>query len=86
MEVQIEVWRGGAGGLVYLSNYPVTDTTGYSITVGTGGSGAPPTKGSNGSNSIFNNQYYTEGGGGGGTSHPGMRDGSWRFWRRWFTL
>ena len=50
----------------------VADTTGYHPV----GLVRCTTKGSNGSNSIYNNQYYTEGCGGVGTSHPGMRDGT----------
>jgi len=70
---------GGAGGLVFLSNHPVTSGQAYQVWIGAGGSGAASqVQGSNGQNSIFGTSntsaYYTEGGGGGGSAHPGTND------------
>jgi hypothetical protein len=66
---------GGAGGLLQSSSYAVTSGTGYSISVGAGGSGctssAPPispqtqVQGTNGGNSVFNGITAIGGGAGG---------------------
>ena len=58
---------GGAGGLIYSSSFAITTTGVKTVTIGGGGSGAPnrSTKGSNGSNSVFDSITATGGGGGG---------------------
>ncbi len=58
---------GGAGGVVYYSNLGVLASTGYTATVGSGGSGAAPgANGNGGQNSIFG--AITAIGGGGGVN------------------
>jgi len=71
---------GGAGGLVYLSSQSLT-ATGYTCTVGSGGTGgaiSTLTKGTNGVNSQFGVLTAAVGGGGGGaSSYPdGLTGGS----------
>lgn len=50
----------GAGGAIYTASYPVSPNTGYTVTVGGGGSGA-----ANGGNSVFGNMTAYGGGYGG---------------------
>ncbi|NTW33447.1 MAG: hypothetical protein HGB12_12635, partial [Bacteroidetes bacterium] len=57
---------GGAGGFLYEASHAITAQT-YSIIVGSGGAGSSNTnsKGTNGSNSIFDSMTAFGGGGGG---------------------
>ena len=57
---------GGGGGVIYNRAFPVTSGTGYSVTVGAGGT-APsyPQPGNQGGNSVFSTITSTGGGGGG---------------------
>jgi len=59
---------GGAGGLVYAASNSLV-TTGYSVTVGAGGTGTYENKGTNGSNSQFGSLTAAVGGGAGGTDY-----------------
>ena len=70
---------GGAGGLVYISNYAVTGGQAYTYTVGAGGLGktfdnSNQSRGNEGSNSVFDgasfHQTITANGGGAGGSYP----------------
>jgi hypothetical protein len=70
---------GGAGGLVYQTAQTLT-ATGYTATIGAGGSGAPGGQnniGANGSDSSFNSKTATGGGRGGvwGFTYPVGADG-----------
>jgi hypothetical protein len=58
---------GGAGGYQYFTSQAVT-ATGYTVTVGAGGTGGgvAPDSGTNGSNSVFGALAASVGGGGGG--------------------
>jgi len=70
---------GGGGGLIYRSNYPVTPTTVYSVTVGAGGSGGISSgsgNGSQGSNSVFDTLTAIGGGYGAGANNDGGAGGS----------
>jgi hypothetical protein len=66
---------GGAGG--YRTGYlPVTSSTAYSITVGTGGAlGSDADGGVNGTNSVFSSITSTGGGGGGTDLNDSANDG-----------
>lgn len=75
---------GGAGGVLALSGFGVT-ATGYAITVGAGGVGAPAgisqVSGTNGSNSSLGATVIATGGGGGASEYsnnnsPGKNGGS----------
>ena len=69
---------GGAGGLIYQTGQTLS-ATGYGVTVGGGGSGAPGTasnKGSNGSDSTFNSLTATGGGAGGVWGNTTSRNAS----------
>ena len=63
---------GGAGGLVYVSNYAAAASTSYGVTVGAGGAEqtTAETVGNNGADSVFDtagvHQILTASGGGGG--------------------
>jgi hypothetical protein len=69
---------GGAGGLKTQSSITVSDSTPYTITVGSGGakSTANPGAGSNGSNSSGLGYSSTGGGGGGSKNSAGLLGGS----------
>jgi hypothetical protein len=68
---------GGGGGLVYNSSYQVVPGTGYTVTVGNGGSGASSVgSGTNGGNSVFDTIIALGGGGGGGVNLNGLNGGS----------
>jgi hypothetical protein len=57
---------GGGGGVLYSRSFPVTSGTPYPVTVGGGApSGSYPSKGPNGSNSVFSSLTATGGGAGG---------------------
>ena len=63
---------GGAGGVIFNRSFPVSNGTGYSVTVGadgrggSGGGGSPTIAGQNGGNSVFST-ITAQGGGGGGS-------------------
>jgi len=68
---------GGAGGLLAFSSQSLTNGTGYSCTVGGGGSqGYAPGHGSNGNNSSFGSLTASVGGGGGGGDAGGYNGNS----------
>lgn len=60
---------GGGGGVVFETNYNVSFRSPVSVTVGAGGTGAPPgisqPRGQNGANSVFGSLTAIGGGGGG---------------------
>ena len=59
---------GGAGGLIYISSFPITGNVSYTTTVGAGGAGSSGTLQNRGSDSVFtgNGRTLTALGGGGG--------------------
>lgn len=61
---------GGGGGLIYQTNYKIDSSSGITVTVGNGGTGAPTAGGStmptNGENSVFGTLTAIGGGKGGG--------------------
>lgn len=63
---------GGGGGLGYKNNIAVTPGTGYTVVVGSGGTGA----GANGTNSYFISTSTVSGRGGVGAKYSGSRTGS----------
>ncbi|MBM3428130.1 MAG: LamG domain-containing protein, partial [Bacteroidetes bacterium] len=70
---------GGAGGLVYNSSFALTAGQSYTVTVGSGGAGAPNSgtnQGSSGGNSVFGNITAIGGGGGGTNTKVGNSGGS----------
>ena len=75
---------GGGGGVIYRPAFPVVPGTGYTVTVGGGGTGNPtgtyPTQGGglggNGGNSVFGSLTAIGGGGGGWNSAAGQAGGS----------
>jgi len=75
---------GGGGGVIYRPAFPVVPGTGYTVTVGAGGTGNPtgsyPSQGGglggNGGNSVFGSLTAIGGGGGGWNSAAGQAGGS----------
>lgn len=68
---------GGAGGLLAHTAQALTNGTGYTVTIGSGGAGATTaTRGSTGSNSQFGSLTASSGGGGGGYFNTGLTGGS----------
>ena len=66
---------GGAGGLLGFASQSLT-ATGYTVTVGAGGTGVTNSTGTNGVNSQFASLTASVGGGGGGGSSTGISIGS----------
>ena len=68
---------GGAGGLLYVSSYGVSQSTGITVTIGAGGAGVQNASlaGGNGSNSVFGGLTAIGGGGGAGWTKGTGNDG-----------
>ena len=68
---------GGAGGLLYASSYGVSQGTGITVTIGSGGAGVANASlaGGNGSNSVFGGLNAIGGGGGAGWTKRTGNDG-----------